>query len=151
MTDIDALIEQATRREIALKGSQHGGWNAGGQYRGPRPDAQPTHTRPRLLWPDERRLIPDHCWHCGAGRANFETDAPYGDRKRGEVRCLVCSRLQVHLLDANTHSSADRSVPVVVPNPCVQCGERPRRDGRSICETCRNARNREKRRAEVTS
>ena len=135
--NIDDLLERETRRALALKGANHTAWNTGGQYRGPRPDAQPPGTRPTLRWPDERDLIPASCWHCGAGRTNFEVDAPYGgDSTRGEVRCLVCSRVQVWLQDARTASTPYRNTTEIAASLCAVCGERPRRFRKTLCGAC---------------
>jgi hypothetical protein len=148
--DISDLISAATRREHALRnGTNHGAWNTGGQWRGPREDATPSRDRPTLLWPDERHLIPRHCWHCGASRLNFDADEPYGAVRHGEITCRLCSRVQVHLKDAGTQSSGDRSVPVVVdPPPRQRRSSVPCTDAECVrpgpaggpCSTCRTRR-----------
>lgn len=95
--DIAEILETATRRERALlAGSTHVPV-ALRSAPGPRPDAVSPLDRPLLLWPSERRLVPARCWNCGAGRANFETKAPYGLQKVGEIECGPCSRVVVRL------------------------------------------------------
>lgn len=146
MLDLDALIEERTRRELALRGN-HADVAHGESKSGVREDAQSSADRPTILWPDQRHLVPRRCWHCGANRANFETNEPYGTVKRGEITCWVCSRLQVNLKDAGTQSSPARSVPAPIENSCAACGERPRAGDRTICGPCHHARQRGKDRA----
>lgn len=103
--DIADLIATATRREMALRGSLVTTRNPKA-YVGPRDDAVSSLDRPELLWPSERRSIPERCWNCGVGRANFETKAPYGLRKVGEIVCGPCSRTIVRLRADGTRDVA---------------------------------------------
>lgn len=101
MPDITTLIDQHTRRKLALRGSSHTGPN-GPRWGGPLPDAQTSRERPTLRWDAERNRIPASCWHCGSGRAGFEIDPPCDGMRRGEVRCLTCTRVIVNLVDGGT-------------------------------------------------
>ena len=95
--DLAEILEQAARRERALlAGSTHVPV-ALRSAPGKRDDAVSPLDRPLLLWPSERGQVPSRCWNCNAGRANFETKAPYGLVKVGVVSCLLCSRVQVNL------------------------------------------------------
>lgn len=138
--DLDALIEQHTRRELALRGS--GRVASRTSFDGPLPDAEASRNRPMLLWPDQRHLIPTRCHHCGAGSANFDADLPYAEQKLGSVTCMLCSRIVVNLKDAGT-----RPLPRMPARyermarlPCVVCELRPRADSRRLCDPCNNAR-----------
>jgi hypothetical protein len=125
MPDIQSLIEEHTRRELALRGSSHTG-PRGERWAGPLADAQASRDRPTLRWDDDRHLIPATCWHCGGSRAGFEVDPPSHGSRRGEVRCLTCSRVIVNLVDGGT-----RAKPSTV---LCECGERYPHGER--CEPC---------------
>lgn len=99
--DLQSLIDAHTRRQLALRGSSHTGAR-GGRWQGPLPDTQPPRERPTLRWPHERHRIPSSCWHCGSGRAHFDVDVPCDGLRRGEIRCLTCSRVVVNLIDGGT-------------------------------------------------
>lgn len=148
--DVAELIETATRRELALKGSLVTTRNPKA-YVGPRPDAVSPLDRPEIRWPSERHLVPERCWNCGTGRLNFDIDAPYGLRKAGEVTCRSCSRVQVRLKADNTERAPlppptpeeltprRGRPPKPVPPPafvCVACGAPSRK---RHCLACTNA------------
>lgn len=97
MIDLDAILDQAARRARALQGSHHANHQHRRSWEGPRADAESELDRPELLWPAQRRQVPARCHQCGAGRAMFDVDAPYGLRTRGDVTCLACTRVIVRL------------------------------------------------------
>lgn len=119
--DVAAIVEAANRRERGLKaGSTHIPL-ALRPPKGPRADADSPNDRPELRWPSERREVPRACWHCGAGGGMFEADLPHGLRKRGEIRCLLCSRVIVRLKADGT-----RPIPLADDEPRPRRGHPPK-------------------------
>jgi len=146
--DIAALLDQAARREQALRGSQH---NAHRQtsYAGPRPDAVSPLAAPEYLWPSQMDKKPKRCTYCSS--PGLSTDPPHGLVKFGETTCLLCSCVVVRWRADGTRTIREIAADLGAiappkrgrpprPKPergtCIRCDGETLSDKRQLCQVC---------------